>query len=319
MNSKRADNTGFTIVELLIVVVVIAILAAITLVSYNGVTSQARGAAAQAAARQVADKIALYSLDNKGALPTSLSDANINETGSTSYQYRLFNDSKSYCLTATNKTVSYYIDNDSHTAPTAGACDGHGVNGGEVVTNLVTNPGIISTLGYFVNNQGSTAPVLSSSSSAAANRTHEQGIRLSISTSGTLANAGVYRQAPDLDPSKAYVASVWIRSNKSLTYALHIEQRNDAGNNIGTLVSSTVTLGGNTWKRLTLTAPPKEGRIRFTFCVYGSGNVSAGDTVDFDDFMVTEGTTIYNFADGNSPGWIWNGTPNNSTSTGPAL
>lgn len=36
------NKQGFTIVELLIVVVVIAILAAITIVSYNGITAQAR-------------------------------------------------------------------------------------------------------------------------------------------------------------------------------------------------------------------------------------------------------------------------------------
>lgn len=39
---KRKHTRGFTIVELLIVIVVIAILTAITIVSYNGITSQAR-------------------------------------------------------------------------------------------------------------------------------------------------------------------------------------------------------------------------------------------------------------------------------------
>ena len=39
---NRGQRSGFTIVELLIVVVVIAILAAITIVSYNGITRQAQ-------------------------------------------------------------------------------------------------------------------------------------------------------------------------------------------------------------------------------------------------------------------------------------
>lgn len=43
--TNRLKTNGFTIVELLIVVVVIAILAAITVVAYNGVTQQSRSAA----------------------------------------------------------------------------------------------------------------------------------------------------------------------------------------------------------------------------------------------------------------------------------
>ena len=43
--SKRVGSKGFTIVELLIVVVIIAILAAITLVTYNGIQQRANNAA----------------------------------------------------------------------------------------------------------------------------------------------------------------------------------------------------------------------------------------------------------------------------------
>jgi len=53
-------NKGFTIVELLIVVVVIAILAAITIVSYNGITNKANASSAQSTAATVQKKIELY-------------------------------------------------------------------------------------------------------------------------------------------------------------------------------------------------------------------------------------------------------------------
>ncbi len=46
-------SRGFTIVELLIVVVVIAILATITIISYNGITENARASSAKAFASQV--------------------------------------------------------------------------------------------------------------------------------------------------------------------------------------------------------------------------------------------------------------------------
>lgn len=51
------NTNGFTIVELLIVVVVIAILAAITIVSYNGITTQANNAAVKTSLSSAAKKL----------------------------------------------------------------------------------------------------------------------------------------------------------------------------------------------------------------------------------------------------------------------
>lgn len=60
---------GFTIVELLIVVVVIGILAAITLVSYNGIQNRAKLSSAQALAQNVSKKAQVfYTL--QGTYPT---------------------------------------------------------------------------------------------------------------------------------------------------------------------------------------------------------------------------------------------------------
>jgi len=59
MTRTRHQRPGFTIVELLIVVVVIAILASITIVSYNGIQSRAAVSAKQANADSIIKKIAL--------------------------------------------------------------------------------------------------------------------------------------------------------------------------------------------------------------------------------------------------------------------
>lgn len=62
---------GFTIVELLIVVVVIAILAAITIVSYQGITARANDAAVQNDLSAFAKRIQLYAVENYGTYPTT--------------------------------------------------------------------------------------------------------------------------------------------------------------------------------------------------------------------------------------------------------
>ncbi|MDN5275547.1 MAG: exported protein of unknown function [Candidatus Saccharibacteria bacterium] len=54
---------GFTIVELLIVIVVIGILAAITIVSYNGITARANAASAKASANTVLKKAEAYNTE----------------------------------------------------------------------------------------------------------------------------------------------------------------------------------------------------------------------------------------------------------------
>ena len=61
LNPKR--QSGFTIVELLIVIVVIAILAAITIVAYGGITARANTASSASTAEAVAKKAEAYNAD----------------------------------------------------------------------------------------------------------------------------------------------------------------------------------------------------------------------------------------------------------------
>lgn len=63
-------NKGFTIVELLIVIVVIAILAAITIVAFNGVQNRAKNTATQSAVKQVQKLVEAYAAEN-GSYPST--------------------------------------------------------------------------------------------------------------------------------------------------------------------------------------------------------------------------------------------------------
>lgn len=64
MISVSTKQRGFTIVELLIVIVIIAILAAITIVAFNGVQQRARDAKRKQDVAQIAKLLSIYELDN---------------------------------------------------------------------------------------------------------------------------------------------------------------------------------------------------------------------------------------------------------------
>ena len=70
-------KAGFTIVELLIVIVVIAILAAITIVAYNGIQQRSKDTARTSAVRQIQKALELYRQTHDTYPPHVAAGANI--------------------------------------------------------------------------------------------------------------------------------------------------------------------------------------------------------------------------------------------------
>jgi prepilin-type N-terminal cleavage/methylation domain-containing protein len=87
----KQRQSGFTIVELLIVVVVIAILAAITIIAYNGIRDRSLDSAAASTLSQSVKKIQTYAVQNADAYPSSLSTIGITDEGETVYTYDVDN------------------------------------------------------------------------------------------------------------------------------------------------------------------------------------------------------------------------------------
>lgn len=69
--NKLKRQKGFTIVELLIVVVVIAILAAITIVAYNGIQNRANDTAVMSDLKSLSTKIEAWKVDNGELYPSA--------------------------------------------------------------------------------------------------------------------------------------------------------------------------------------------------------------------------------------------------------
>lgn len=98
---KQYRTQGFTIVELIIVIVVIAILAAITIVAYNGVQSRANDTVIKSDLRDIAQKMVTYQLTGAdGTIPTTASQWT--DSGATathrSYSLRYVSGGASYNL-----------------------------------------------------------------------------------------------------------------------------------------------------------------------------------------------------------------------------
>ena len=120
---KRGKQRGFTIVELLVVIVVIAILAAITIVAYNGIQGRAREVAIKSDLRNAATALELDRSQN-GSYPGDEASANDGRGLKTSGDNQLTysGGGSQYCVAVSHPSVgSFFITSDNTTAR-EGAC-----------------------------------------------------------------------------------------------------------------------------------------------------------------------------------------------------
>jgi len=118
---KSSSKTGFTIVELLVVIVIIGILAAITIVSYTGVTSKANVASLNSDLSNASQQLKLFQVENTNSnYPTTIdctgdtaTNKCLKSSTNTTYDYKSDTNPKSFCLTATKSNQSYNIDQDN--------------------------------------------------------------------------------------------------------------------------------------------------------------------------------------------------------------
>ena len=127
---KSNYASAFTIVELLVVIVVIGILAAITIVSYGGVTGRATIVSLQSDLTNASQQLKMYQVTNS-AYPTAIDcsatpAANticLKSSGSNTYNTIRVNnntDPQTFCLAASNGNSEHYATDNAN--PTTGVC-----------------------------------------------------------------------------------------------------------------------------------------------------------------------------------------------------
>lgn len=130
-HSTSLTKHGFTIVELLVVIVVIGILATITIISYTGIRQRAVASLLQSDLDNASRQLKLDQVLNDGKYPTDLASANngrgIDHSPDSSLFYSADNTTNpsSFCITAVSGDQKYKVTNDS--APTSGVCLDYGM------------------------------------------------------------------------------------------------------------------------------------------------------------------------------------------------
>lgn len=126
---QHTTQRGFTIVELLVVIAVVGILAAVVIVAFNGVRDRATQATTQSELKTTATKLTTLRFDQDDeSYPASLEAAGIENTDSTSFQYTYSAVDNTFCLSATSvatPTISYHVESANSLTIESGLCDGH--------------------------------------------------------------------------------------------------------------------------------------------------------------------------------------------------
>lgn len=276
------------------------------MVAYNGLINRSKSTEAGFTAAQTKKQLTAYQVVNN-AYPADLSSFNLPNNSANNYQYTQTSGGQGFCLTSTVSGVSYWTS-ESQTNPAAGACPGHGLNGQSPVTNLAYNPSFeLNLTGVNVNRSNHQNP---SDGTAYAGNKYLRNVRTSAP-----GHSGPWWDATNVPviAGHNYYVQMHLRASATVNRTLSIEWigsgRPSSPISIPTLTTS--------WQRVSGTVTAPAGVTVMRPAIYTTDG-PIGEYVDVDGVIIVDSGQS-NFADGNTPNWVWNGTTNLSTSTGSPL
>jgi len=286
----KRQSVGFTIVELLIVIVVIAILVAITIVVYNGIQVRTKISQVSSSLTQAKKKLELYKVENNN-YPTAgnLADAGITNNA-VMYQYSSISMGATYCLTATVDTVSYNISSSSSLAE--GACMGHTPGSGSLATNLMSSPSFEGSgpgwysywsnyVGGFISQATGQGVVIGNSAAeVSVTSSNQSGVR--------------YVVAPALSANTTYTFSVYITPISGDLSNIGINIGDGAGTRANNNFTTSLVLGQTVRKTVTWTSSAGPGTTQIAVFRMAPGSGSAIFQLDAAMLELGSSATPYN-------------------------
>jgi prepilin-type N-terminal cleavage/methylation domain-containing protein len=317
----QQKHKGFTIVELLIVVVVIAILAAITIVAYNGIQNRAKLAAIQSDVSNAVKQLENIKTTD-GSYPATQALSSLKASGGNTLTYTAYNSGNGYCVQYKRDSVSYYATN--VVQPKEGLCG--------PVTNIAVNPSLELNSNLWAARWFGGTGEGTNAVNASGALCGDRGWRKTWTTAGSFQDIGFqYTVSSGVVAGKTYSAAASVRASFPTTNKIWIEWKNSGGTTVGTNAISEAfpspTVNQTQLLNIMATAPANATSAAIIWGPYpeqngqpGMGlNIPVGATVDGDCVLFAESNYPLKFADGNSTNWDWSGAIHQSNSFGPAF
>lgn len=250
---RNRRDSGFTIVELLIVVVVIAILAAITIVVYTGIQQRTRLSTIKSEISSAAKAMEIARIETN-VYPTALPPS-VPRSSTTALS--LSQTSEGFCINGNDKNnlaIQWRYESSSGNLQ-EGLCSGQVIAGSEqgLEPNLITNSNFTS--GWHLNFQTGAGRTLTNRSGTAGDPYPTRPV-LVLQNNATTAtswavvqNSGINRA--EILNGQSYIRSYWVRKVGPYNAGLQMYGLMDGGtqnSTFGTGASTTLT---DNWQQVT--------------------------------------------------------------------